>query len=405
MKNFIVSAPGKVILFGEHAVVHNKPAIAAAVSLRTYTGVEDLADTSKIELDFADIKFDHQWAIEDLPWNELSASRSSESAIPTSLDQHVVDILNETALKGITNTFQHAAAFAFIYLYMSICSRDTPGKKFTTRSTLPVGAGLGSSACLSVCLSSALLRVAGQITNPEPTPSEEFIDLINNWAFIGECCIHGNPSGIDNTVATRGGAVKFRRPNIMEPIANFPPVKLVLTNTGYPRRTSELVANVGKLRKNLPTVVEPILDAIEHVSEEAYKILNSGQSSSAIAANLGSLVHINHALLVALGVSHPALEQTKYVADSLKLGETKLTGAGGGGCAITLVTEDVSKEEVHSKVAQLREKLPAEFQIFDTILGGPGVGYTEDYPQAVADKFASMENDDFEKLSWSYWSS
>ena len=73
---------------------------------------------------------------------------------------------------------------------------------------------MGSSASISVCLASAILHQNGRLELPKSgqteSQTEEVLDLINQWAFVGELCIHGNPSGIDNTVATKGKAVLFR---------------------------------------------------------------------------------------------------------------------------------------------------------------------------------------------------
>jgi len=92
----------------------------------------------------------------------------------------------------------------------STCS---PAQSYTVRSSLPISAGLGSSAAYSVALASSLLYSHGIL----PTPSEnnvitrEQADVVNAWAFLAEKVIHGNPSGVDNTVAALGGAIAFRK--------------------------------------------------------------------------------------------------------------------------------------------------------------------------------------------------
>lgn len=94
-------------------------------------------------------------------------------------------------------------------------SQDAPSAIYALRSTIPIGAGLGSSASISVCLSTALQLQMGALTTPPPGMTDEErrlqVKRINNWAFVGEMCIHGNPSGVDNTVATQGKAVMFKR--------------------------------------------------------------------------------------------------------------------------------------------------------------------------------------------------
>lgn len=384
--SFLVSAPGKTILFGEHSVVHGKPAIAAAVSLRTYILVSDGNDEI-VTLDFPDIEFKRSWKITDLPFD-------GNSGIPTSLDTTLIDKL-VVHVEGIENTFQHVAALTFLYLYVNICNSSTPGRSYVARSMLPVGAGLGSSAALSVCLAAAFLCMSGK------DHKEISLTAIRDWSFIGEKCIHGNPSGIDNTVATFGGAVTFKKPDIFTPLTSFPPLKLILTNTAVPRRTSELVSNVGQLVKRLPAISNPILDAMGKVADEAKKVLEQGGST--LAQHLAELARINHGLLVSIGVSHPSLEKIKLVGDELKVGETKLTGAGGGGCAVTIVT--CNDEELENRIESFRSSLPEQFQVYETELGGPGVGYSEVTTNIGCADYAKLDSStQFDGLgTWKYF--
>lgn len=213
----------------------------------------------------------------------------------------------------VNDTFQHAALLAFFYLYVNICTRETPGYTFVTKSTLPVGAGLGSSATFSVCLSTSFLTLQGSLSDPTfgssgtngeasfstppltpTTPVNDKVnssttndtssssamsttnlgnpdhDIINKWAYIGEKCLHGNPSGIDNTVACRGGAVLFQRPSTLIPMRKFPELPLILTNTKQPRRTKDLVGRVRDLYDTFRQGTDSILDSIEHVTQEAF---------------------------------------------------------------------------------------------------------------------------------------
>lgn len=86
------------------------------------------------------------------------------------------------------------------------------------RSNLPVGAGLGSSASYSVCVATALLQLNGYLSAGTGMDVAAQRDLVNQWAFQAEKVIHGNPSGIDNTVSTLGGAVMFKKGEKIEPL-------------------------------------------------------------------------------------------------------------------------------------------------------------------------------------------
>lgn len=159
-----------------------------------------------------------------------------------------------------------------------------------------------------------------------------------------------------------------------QPFVSFPELPLLLVNTRQSRATSVLVKNVQKLVETHEEISKHLLDAIDKVSEEANEIITAedfdpGQASE--LRRLGELIRINHGLLVSLGVSHPKLEKIKALTDTYDVGWTKLTGAGGGGCAFTLLKPNVKK----AALEKLDEELAANgFEKFETTLGGHGVG-------------------------------
>ncbi|KAJ6001116.1 hypothetical protein N7481_001525 [Penicillium waksmanii] len=275
------------------------------------------------------------------------------------------------------------SATAFLYLFLSLGSPDSPGFIYTLRSTIPIGAGLGSSASISVCLSAALLIQMRALAGPHPDqPSQEAeaqIGHINRWAFVGELCIHGDPSGVDNTVSASGKAVVFQR-NVSGPpsvihLNEFPRLPLLLVNTQQSRSTSVEVEKVKKLKINHPELTEMILEGIGKVATSALELISSldfhVNGNPDALDQLGSLIGVNHGLLVSLGVSHPRLERVRELVDHSKLGWTKLTGAGGGGCTITLFRPNTEERIIE----ELEQKLTAEgFAIYETTLGADGVG-------------------------------
>lgn len=389
---FMVSAPGKTIVFGEHAVVHGKAAIAAAISLRSYLLVTTLSKTSRtIELAFPDVGLNHTWDIDDLPWDAFQKASKKPKYYDrvTSLDERLVEALqpfiNEVApdLHPEKRKFQHSAVFCFLYLFLTIMSPNAPGAVYTLRSTIPIGAGLGSSASISVCISAALLKQINVLAGPHNDQPEEEVELqlerINRWAFVAELCIHGNPSGIDNTVATRGKAVLFKRtdytkPPQATPLNDFPELPLLLVNTRQPRSTAAEVAKVKARLAKYPQVTARTFDSIEEVTMTAYKSITSDDFDPNDEKNIehiGELFQMNHGYLVSLGVSHPKLEHIRELVDYANIGYTKLTGAGGGGCAITLLKPDADPQVVKA----LRDRFDkAGFEEYKTTLGGDGVG-------------------------------
>lgn len=392
MPNFLTSAPGKVILFGEHAVVHGKSAIAAAISLRSYLLVTALSKTDRIiTLRFPDISLQHTWKIDDLPWSTFShpSKKKFYYDLVSSLDPDLVEAMKPHLANVSPNSspenrkIHQAAASAFLYLFLSLGSQDFPGCIYTLRSTLPIGAGLGSSASISVCLSSALLLQIRTLSGPHPDqPRDEAelqVERINRWAFVGEMCIHGNPSGVDNTVSTGGKAVLFKRTDytkapVVIPLYRFPELQFLLVNTRQVRSTAVEVAKVATLKRSQPLITGLILEAIDKVSESAHNLISDpdfNEKSQNVTGVLGELIQINHGLLVSLGVSHPRLERISELVNSAGVGWTKLTGGGGGGSAITLLKPGASA----ASLRVLEKNLDSEnFERFEATLGGDGVG-------------------------------
>ena len=368
----------------------SQAAIAAAISLRSYLLVTTLSKSKRtVSLRFPDIDLSHTWNIDALPWEMFSrpGKKKFYYDLVTELDQDLVAAI-EPHLVGVSQDrpqherkIHHAAALAFLYLFLSLGSPKFHGCLYTLRSTIPLGAGLGSSASIAVCMSAALLLQLRTLSGPHPDqPYEEArlqVERINRWAFVYEMCIHGNPSGVDNTVSTQGKAIVFQsysRPPTVKPLWDFPELPLMLIDTRQPKSTLHEVAKVGKLKKTHPKLVGSILDAVDKITQSASSLINENDFDSTELESLrkvGELMTINHGLLVSLGVSHPRLERIRELVDHEEIGWTKLTGAGGGGCSITLMRPEVPKE----KLEKLEERLDAEgYQKFDTTLAGDGVG-------------------------------
>ena len=366
--------------------------MAAAISLRSYLLVTSLSKSQRtVTLRFPDISLNHTWNIDSLPWTTFSGPSKKKHYydLVTSLDPDFVEAMkphvSTVSLQESEEVrkIHQSAASAFLYLYLSLSSQSSPACIYTLRSTIPIGAGLGSSASICVCLSAALLLQIRALAGPhQDQPRDEAevqIERIIRWAFVGEMCIHGNPSGIDNTVATGGKAVVFRREDYRKPpivisVPRFPELPLLLVNTRLSRSTAAEVAKVGALKKAHPVVTELMLESINKVTESAHDLISSSPSEAPteeFLQRLGELIRMNHGLLVSLGVSHPRLDRIRELVDHADIGWTKLTGAGGGGCAITMLGPSVHT----SVLRQLREGLEAEgFEIYETTLGGSGVG-------------------------------
>ncbi|KAK4130913.1 ribosomal protein S5 domain 2-like protein [Trichocladium antarcticum] len=213
------------------------------------------------------------------------------------------------------------SATAFLYLFLSLGSPQSPGFVYTLRSTIPIGAGLGSSSSVCVCLSTALLLQTRTLAGPHPDQplkeAEVQLERINHWAFVGELCIHGDPSGVDNTVSSRGKAVLFQKntsgPASVTPLVDFPKLRLLLVDTKQPRSTAMQVEKVRRLKDRHPTTTGLVLDTIGQLTDSALELLCSanfsGNGTYDALDRLGTLIRMNHGLLDALGVSHPRLQR------------------------------------------------------------------------------------------------
>ncbi|NXL44390.1 KIME kinase, partial [Podilymbus podiceps] len=256
-----------------------------------------------------------------------------------------------------------------------LCFRDVPSVDILVWSELPAGAGLGSSAAYAVCLAAALLTACGAISCPlkegESTArwTEEELTLINSWAFQGERVIHGNPSGVDNAVGTWGTCERGEEVSLVA--SRVPTLRILLTNTKVPRSTKVLVAGVKEKILKFPAIMNPVLDSIDAISQECQSVLEAmpANPSPEYYSVLEELFDINQHHLNVIGVGHPSLDRLCRVTASHGL-HSKLTGAGGGGCGITLLRPDTSPPAVE---AAKRDLCACGFECWETSIGAPGV--------------------------------
>ena len=335
------------------------------------------------------MKLHHTWHISKLPWTAFHAKRKPHNEPITCLEPELTEAL-VPAIEAVSAQFpadvrriHHAACSAFLYTLLSLADSSFPPCSYTLRSTIPIASGLGSSASISVCLAIAILLQTGKVQQTEVQPGNNKItELINDWAFVGELNIHGTPSGLDNTVATLGKAVLYKRnppPQraSITPMPDFPTLPLLLVNTNQSRSTGVEVAKVGKLKETHPAVTNCILDGIGNITEAVHELI-SHQSFDAkdveSIRRLGELVSLNQGLLATLGVSHPRLERIREVIDRPEIGWSKLTGGGGGGCAFAVLNPAASRDQLKSAEKTLQEE---NYARYETLLGGKGVGFLD----------------------------
>ncbi len=273
------SAPGKLILFGEHAVVFGEAALSTAINLRTEVFAR--------------------------PHTEWLADGAS---------------LDEARYRYVKSALGRAWKGGPLWIEI--------------RSMIPTGAGLGSSAAVTVAVLGALSGLEGHEPNPP---------VIARQAFEVEHEVQGRASPIDTTTATVGGGILVRREadgDLLWTIGRdtrrwflhqcaLPPLTFVVGNTGISAATGPLVAEVKRRVDASPKSAEQVRE-IGRIALDGLDALQRKDLESA-----GRLMDRNHALLNELGVGHPMLDKLVAAARAHSFG-AKLTGAGGGGSMFAL---------------------------------------------------------------------
>ncbi|OIW17506.1 hypothetical protein TanjilG_22618 [Lupinus angustifolius] len=370
-------APGKIILSGEHAVVHGSTAVASSIDLYTFVSLRIATpsdDQDSLKLHLKDMALEFSWPItrirEAFPesttvFSSMPTSCSMESAraIAALVEQQNIPEAKFGLAPGIS---------AFLWLYSSI--QGYKPATVVVSSELPLGSGLGSSAAFCVALAAALLAFTDSVlvdVNHQGWLSfgAKDLDLVNKWAFEGEKMIHGKPSGIDNTVSTYGNIISFKSGNLTH-MKSTMSLKMLVTNTKVGRNTKALVAGVSERMLRHSDAMAFVFSAVDSISKELTAIIQSPTpdelSVTEKEAKIEELMEMNQGLLQSMGVSHTTIETVLRTTLKYKL-SSKLTGAGGGGCVLTLLPTCTVVDKV---IAELES---CGFQCFTAGVGGKGV--------------------------------
>ncbi|KGN60892.1 mevalonate kinase [Cucumis sativus] len=372
-------APGKIILAGEHAVVHGSTAVAASVDLYTTVSVRlpSSSDENEIvKLQLKDLELEFSWPVSRIreALGVFVGAISSPTTCPAECLKSIASLVEDQNIPEVKIGLASGVA-AFLWLCSSILG-FVPVEVAIT-SELPLGSGLGSSAAFCVALSAALLALSGSVNVDREhhgwmVHKEDELDLLNKWAFEGEKIIHGKPSGIDNTVSTYGSMIKFRSGNLTLIKSNMP-LKMLITNTKVGRNTKALVAGVSERAIRHPDAMKSVFNAVNSISDELSILIQSpihdDVSLTENEEKLAELMEMNQGLLQCMGVSHASIETVLRTSLKYKL-ISKLTGAGGGGCVLTLLPNLLSGKVVDEVIAELES---CGFECFIAGIGGKGV--------------------------------
>jgi mevalonate kinase len=278
------SAPGKVILFGEHAVVSGIPAVGSAIDIRAKVSVENLPGRVVVEA------------------NGL--------------------MLKGFSLDMATGQIQSSEAYnAMRYVSAVLSEFQADGLRVRVDSDIPPAAGLGSSAAIVVATATAI--------NRHFSLGLSLAEIASRAYKIEKGVQHGLGSPMDTSLATFGGyTLVHGTPQQID----LPRMELVVGYTEREHNTQYEVQKVQRLRSIYPEIVEPIFQAIGEISTRAIPLIRERRNDE-----LGQLMNINHGLLEALGVGTRELNDLVYAARGAGgAAGAKLTGAGGGGCMIAI---------------------------------------------------------------------
>jgi len=308
-----VSAPGKVYLFGEHAVVYGEPAVPCAIEKRATVTAEP-RDDDHVRVEAADLSLngfvvEYAGSTDDRP------------------DVDVPQPLLDAAMGYVDAAVRQAREAA-----------DAPeaGFDITVESEIPLGAGLGSSAAVVVAGIDAATRALGV-----PLDRREIADR----AYRAEYEVQdGQASRADTFCSAMGGAVRVEGDDCTT--LSTPTLPFVVGFDGGAGDTGKLVADVRALRDRYDFASDTVA-AIGDIVSTGEQLLReadpNAEPSDELIAELGDLMNINHGLLSALGVSSRSLDTMVWAAREAGAEGAKLTGAGGGGCIVALDRTDETR--------------------------------------------------------------
>ncbi|RLM89720.1 mevalonate kinase [Halobellus sp. Atlit-38R] len=302
----VSSAPGKVYLFGEHAVVYGEPAVPCAIERRATVTVDARTD-DHIRVEARDLSLDG-----------FTVEYAGDADYRPDVD--VPEGLVDAAVGYIDAAVEQARDAA-----------DAPDAGFdiTVESEIPLGAGLGSSAAVVVAGIDAATRELGVELAPE-----ELADR----AYRAEYDVQdGQASRADTFCSAMGGAVRVEGDDCRQ--IDTPNLPFVVGFDGGAGDTGELVAGVRTLREEYDFAADTV-ESIGDIVRTGESMLSDAdpeaEPTDELLSELGRLMNFDHGLLEALGVSSRTLDNMVWAAREAGAHGAKLTGAGGGGCIVAL---------------------------------------------------------------------
>jgi len=284
----IASAPAKIILFGEHFVVHGTKAILAAIDKRV----------------------------------TVTTTFTNNKTIKVNSELGTIEVPISSSYEEVKSEFR-----PFVYLANKIINseQNVSGLEITIDSDIPIGVGLGSSSACCVAAAASISELFKELSSKE----------ILNLSIDAEKTIFPDTSGADCTVCTYGGMIEY--PSI-EKIDNTFDLNLVIANSMIPHNTKNSVEKVNKFKENDEDRFSQLCDLENGLIDEVIVAMKNND-----ATTFGLKMSENQKYLEEIQVSNDTLRDMISTLNEISLG-SKITGAGDGGCVIALVkNENVSK--------------------------------------------------------------
>lgn len=297
----VASAPAKIILFGEHAVVYGRPAIAVPIS-------------------------------------QVRAEAIVEDSLRSGIRLRAPNLGREYWLNEAPDGDPFARAVQSVLEFVTL--PNLPDLTITVKSMIPIASGLGSGAAMAAAVIRSLalhLEITDLATDEQ----------VSTLCYQVERLLHGTPSGIDNTVVAYERPVYFVRQQPTNRIDTFSvaaPLRLLVADTGEESKTWDVVGDVRRQWQENPKKFELLFDNCGRMANEARIAIQEGDPE-----RVGRLMHENQGYLRAMTVSSEKLERLIAAADSSGALGAKLSGAGRGGNMIALVEEE-NEDEVRSSL-------------------------------------------------------
>lgn len=332
----IASAPGKIILFGEHAVVYDKVGVAASIDKRCYVKVFPTNENNV--------------CVETKDFN-LSKSLTEKELFD--FLKIINDLKNKKKFDEIREIYKKDKLVPGFFVIANIIKEyGFKGMKIKIKSEIPKN--LGSSSAVF----SAVALAVSKFLNKNLSKKE-----ISDFAYQGDIIAHGGtPSGIDNSIVTYGGFLQYKKSEgikFLDINFDFP---LIIVDSGEPTRTSETVPAIRKLKEKSPEFVNQILDELEKISLSGIKALKSKNLEK-----IGNLMIGYYIELKKLGISTEKLDKIINLAFKNKALGVKPTGGWGGGCCLVLVK---NQKEIADLIKVFQKN---GFKSFQSKIGVEGV--------------------------------